>query len=123
MSAKLLPALMGELDIILEQGKDLPISLTWKDNLGVAIDLTGYSAKMQIRPSAADKGTALLEYTSAGGQITLGGIAGTIEFTITDTDNQFGNADLYWELEITETSGLKRPLVGGKATSRKMVVK
>ena len=120
--SKLLPPLMGDLDISLEQGNDLPISMTWKDENAAAIDLTNYSAIMQIRTSKEDKGTALLEYTSAS-EISLGGDTGTIDFNIADTDNQFGNDELYWELQLIDGAGLKRPLVGGKATSVIQTVK
>ena len=121
---KLLPPLMGEVEISLTHGKDLPFTLTWHtDSTKTAqVDLTGYSAKFQIRTSVADKGTPLLEYTS-GVEITLGGAAGTIVFNLADTDNVFGDAELYYELEMTDAAGLKRPLIGGKAASTTAVVK
>ena len=120
--SKLLPPLMGALDITLEQGNDLPISMTWKDENAAAIDLTNYSAIFQIRTAKDDKGAPLLEYTSPA-EITLGGVAGTIDFNIADTDNQFGDDVLYWELQLIDGAGLKRPLVGGKATSIVQTVK
>jgi len=35
---------------VIEQGATLDFQIDWTDNSGSAIDLTGYSARMQIRP-------------------------------------------------------------------------
>lgn len=124
MTSKLLPPLMGEIDISLTHGKDLPFSMTWwtDSTKTTPVDITGYSAKFQIRTSVEDKGTPLLEYTSAS-EITLGDALGTIVFNIADTDNVFGDRALYYELEMTDALGSKRALVGGKAISTTAVIK
>ena len=40
----------GIYDIIIEQGATFTLSATWKDSAGAAINLTSYSARMQVRP-------------------------------------------------------------------------
>lgn len=52
--------------------------------LGDPINLTGFIARMQIRPSI-DSTTVLLELTTENGGITLGGAAGTIDL-LADAD-------------------------------------
>lgn len=53
-------------------------TLTWTDSDGNTVDLTGYSAMMQVRRNVDT--VVLIELSSAaGGGITLGGTAGAIE--------------------------------------------
>ena len=41
----------GKYSFVIEQGATFTIQLDYKDNTGTPIDLTGYSGKMQIRPT------------------------------------------------------------------------
>jgi hypothetical protein len=41
----------GKYSILIEQGSTFSIELAYKDSTGIPINLTGYSGKMQIRPS------------------------------------------------------------------------
>ena len=60
-----------------EEGADFIRTLTWTDDADALIDLTGYTARMQVRREIDDSAT-LLELTTANSRITLGGTAGTI---------------------------------------------
>jgi hypothetical protein len=71
----------GVLHITIEQGATFDPVMTWKDENGVAINLTGYTARMQIREDV-DSATTLHESTTENSEIVLGGIAGTITFAI-----------------------------------------
>lgn len=64
-------------NITAEQGAKYSLDITWRDDQGDPINLTGYTARMQVRESvsAAD---VLIELTTENGRITLGGAAGTI---------------------------------------------
>lgn len=44
----------GKYHLIIEQGATLNLEIQYKDSAGTAIDLTGYSGKMQIRSDYAD---------------------------------------------------------------------
>ena len=60
------------------QGSDDTLALTWKQD-GVAVDLTGYTARMQVRLSA--KTSTVAEFSTALGTIALtsgGGVTVTI---------------------------------------------
>ena len=44
----------GKYHLIIEQGATLNLEIQYKDSAGTAVDLTGYSGKMQIRSDYAD---------------------------------------------------------------------
>lgn len=44
----------GKYHLIIEQGATLNLEIQYKDSAGAAVDLTGYSGKMQIRSDYAD---------------------------------------------------------------------
>jgi hypothetical protein len=105
----------GIYDITIEQGATFQLSATWKDSAGVPVNLTGYSARMQVRPSYESEET-LASLTSAGGNITLGGALGTIIATISATDTQKLNIqEGVYDLEL-EIGGVVTRLLQGKAT-------
>jgi hypothetical protein len=70
----------GLYDITIEQGVTFQLNLTWKDSNDAPVDLTGYSARMQVRETYDSEDT-LVSLTSPG-DITLGGALGTILITI-----------------------------------------
>lgn len=41
----------GKYNIVIEQGSTYQVELQYKDSTGTVVDLTGYSGRMQIRPS------------------------------------------------------------------------
>lgn len=56
--------------------------LTLQNPSGAPIDLTGYSAQMQARWDVQQPDPPFINWTSTGGQIVLGGTAGTITFAV-----------------------------------------
>lgn len=71
----------ADYDLLIEQGATFTLSIVWKDNANAPINITGYSARMQIRKTYDD--TPSISLTSAvGGGIVLGGVSGTIDITI-----------------------------------------
>jgi hypothetical protein len=67
----------GQHDITIEQGATLLLNLIWKDSLGAPVNITSYTARMQVREKYAST-TAALTLTTENGGITLGGAAGTV---------------------------------------------
>lgn len=53
----------GRYPIYIEQGTTIDFEIQYKDNQGNPVDLTGYGARMQFRPSA-DSQTVYLSLTS-----------------------------------------------------------
>ena len=72
-------------DLTVNQGETWTYTYTHKDSAGAAIDLTAFTARMMVKASFADGFKAYLS-TGAdanGGQIVLGGVAGTVTLSMT----------------------------------------
>jgi len=74
----------GRHDFDLVAGTDFAVSLEWLGSDGIPIDLTGWSANCQVRNWPG--GDLLADMSTAGGQITLGGTAGTITLSLPAAD-------------------------------------
>lgn len=92
-------------DILIEKGATFKLSVVWKDGSGDPVDLTSYTARMQVR-QYAQAPTAALSLTTENGGITLGGTAGTIDLYIDDlaTDAITIPKGVY-DLELEDASG------------------
>jgi hypothetical protein len=102
----------GTWNIAVEQGADWAATVTWEAD-GDPVDLTGYSAAMQVRKSPGSV-AALLELTDAAG-LTLGGAAGTIEITITSAQlSAIEAGDWQYDLELTSASGVVTRVLQGR---------
>ena len=94
---------------------------TVRRNFALSIDdnpvnLTGYTARMQIR-ATAEASTALIELTTENGRIALGGTAGTITLTISATDTAALTAGrAVYDLELVAANGTVTNLLGGVVT-------
>lgn len=89
-------------DIIIEEGAKFELDITWEDEDGNAVDLTGLSARMRFKRSKSDT-TTLAEWNSDSGDITLGGAAGTIAVAIgadVTADLDWYDFKPYYNLEI-----------------------
>lgn len=90
------------------------VTMTWYTSAAKTAtkDLSTYTAAMDIRRKQSDS-AALIALTSGSG-ITLGGSAGTIVITLTDTQTAaitpgFG----VWDLELIDSGGSNLRLVEG----------
>lgn len=99
-------------DITIEQGATFQMNLVWKDAGGTPINLTGYSARMQVRRkySSTDYLLNLVSPTD----ITLGGALGTIVVTASAaaTDNLPSKPAVY-DLELVSPTGVVTRLIEG----------
>lgn len=104
----------GNYDLTIVQGADLDITMTYKDSAGVAINLTGYTARMKIRPAVG--GAELVSLTDGGAAngITLGGAAGTIRIQRTAAlTAAYTFTRGKYDLEIVSGAGVVTRLVEG----------
>lgn len=105
----------GVLNLLCPQGATFTTQLTWKTDT-TPVDLTNYTARMQVRSSWSSD-TKIADLTTANGGITLGGTAGTILITITATATAAMPAGVaVYDLELVAGSGTVTRLVQGNFT-------
>ena len=107
------------LNIQCDQGATFQLQATCKDDAGL-LDLTGYSAYMQLRNSATYNAgvtpAIIYSLSTSNGQITLGGAAGTINLYISYTNTATIPDGAYsYDLFIT-TEGSQTKMFGGVFT-------
>ena len=109
-------ALGNRYDLEIKQGATLSLTATWKDSTDTPVNLTGYTARMQVR-STYDATSTILSLTSGSG-ITLGGSAGTIAITASATVTAALTAPWagVWDLELVSGGGVVTRLLEGAAS-------
>ncbi len=112
----------AKLNLKIEQGATFQALYTWKDSTGTPVNLTGWTARMQIRPSVKSA-TIYLELTTENTYITLGGTAGTISIDVPASITE----DITWEcgeydLELVNGTFVKR-LLEGNVTVKKEITR
>jgi len=113
----------GAYTIVIEKGATYPTDpMTWKDSSGNAIDLTGYTARLQMRE--IDNVALILTLTTENGGITLGGTAGTIVLNISAaTTSAITQSDGIYDLEVVSSSGTVTRLLEGSVQFRAEVTR
>lgn len=104
----------GNYDLTIEQGATFYQQIIWKDANEDPIDISGYTARMQIRKTVKAT-TSILSLTTENGRITLGGAAGTITLEVAAEDT----ADLtefcgVYDLELEASDGTVTRLLQGQ---------
>jgi len=101
----------GYLDLECWQGANFDYQLTWTVG-GSAVNLTGYTSRMQVR-QYADSTATVLSFVNGTG-ITLGGTAGTITLAAVATATSPVEAGQYvYDLELVSGAGYVTRLVEG----------
>ena len=107
----------GFYDIVADQGATFQRVLTWKDAQGSPINLTTYTARMQVRKSVS-AGEALVSLTTSNGYITLGGALGTITLNCPASELAFDAGDWVYDLEVESAAGVVTRIVMGRFLMR-----
>jgi hypothetical protein len=95
------------------QGATYDLNLTWAIG-GTAVNLTGYTAAMQVRINPAESST-ILSLTNGSG-ITLGGTAGTIAIAVSaSTMGSATPGNYVYDLELNSGGQVTRLLQGSFA--------
>jgi hypothetical protein len=98
-------------NISVYQGDTFTLQFTI-DTDGVLLDLTSYTAAMQVRPFAAST-TKILDLTSSSG-ITLGGVAGTVAVNVSAATMAAAAVGRHvYDFELTSPSGIKTKILVG----------
>lgn len=103
-------------NFLIEQGTTFTKSFIWKDSTGAVINLTGFTARMQIRQNVSSS-SALLSATTENGKIVIVAADGkvTINFSAADTAGLNFNTAVY-DLELISSASEVTRLVGGTIT-------
>ncbi len=104
----------ARVDLSIEAGATFRRRLRWTAGaIGTPIDLTGCTARMQLRAAVASP-TVLANLTSENGGIALGGIAGPIDLHIpAATTAALEITAGVWDLELVAPDGDVRRLAEG----------
>jgi hypothetical protein len=123
----------GRYSFVLEQGATFNIQLDWTDGNGDPIDLTGYHARMQLRPTVESSDVILSLSSSldvSGSGIFLRGSTNDLPLTsgsigiyiAADTSQNLDFNEAYYDLEIVSGATVTR-LVEGKVKLSKNVTR
>lgn len=100
-------------DILAEQGAGYAAVLTYRDSANVIINLTGYTARMQVRKTIGSE-SPYLSLTNASG-ITLGGAAGTVAIAISAAAlSAVAPGNYVYDLELVSGAGAVVRLIAGE---------
>lgn len=102
----------GTYNILAEQGATFIRTVLYTDSAGDPIDLTGFTAAMQVR-STASSGTVILALTTENSRLTLGGAAGTIDVLVSAADMTALTPGKYvYDLELYNGAEVTRLIEG-----------
>jgi hypothetical protein len=100
-------------NILVDQGSTYTLAVTYKDSSGTAINLTGYTAAMQLRENY-DSATAVLSLSSPSSGIVITGASGLVTITMSATQTAALSADTFlYDLEIASPASVKTRLIQG----------
>lgn len=75
----------AKIDLTIEQGATFRKTFRWRDSTNTPIDLTGYTARMQIREEY-DSSNYIIELTTANGGIAITEAEGVVDLFISDSN-------------------------------------
>lgn len=102
----------GLYNFLAEQGATLTRTILYTDANEVVTNLTGYTAAMQVRPTASSA-TVILELTTENTRITLGGATGTVDLLVdAATMEAITPGKYYYDLELYTGSTVIRLIEG-----------
>ena len=113
----------AQIDLSIEKGETYRKTFYWKNQNKSAKDLTGYTARMQIRKSN-QSASFLQELTTGNGGITITPAEGKIELLISDTDTSAleGTYAVY-DLELIDGGGEVKKFARGSVAMTDEVTK
>lgn len=114
----------GKKNLVLEQGATFTHIVRWKDTNGNPVDLSGFSARMQVRSAKANN-TILLELTNTNGRIAINGPSGKLTLTVSAQDTAGIVSGGLYDLEVIEPGApeVVTRLLEGKITVSREVTR
>lgn len=116
-------AISGTYNITCDQGATFKRTITWTNQAKTPYNLTGYTARMQVRSNVTSN-TVVLELTTGNGRITLGGAAGTVDLLVSAANTASLTSGLYvYDLELVSGGGEVTRLIEGNFNVRAEVTR
>ena len=101
-------------NVTIDQGADWYLDVTYDNPNGTPVNLTSYTAALQLR-SLPESATAVLSLSTGSG-ITITGATGLVAISATATQTRaIDEGTYYYDLEITSPAGVVTRLVQGQA--------
>jgi hypothetical protein len=101
-------------NVTIDQGATWYLNVEYDNPNGTPVNLTSYTAALQIR-SLPESATAVLSLSTGSG-ITITGATGLVAITATATQTRaIDEGTYYYDLEITSPAGVVTRLVQGQA--------
>ena len=112
----------GIYNTTIDQGSVWSVVLVYTDSNNTPVNLTGYTAAMQLRQNY-NSDVADLTLTTANGGISIVGATGTITINATATQTGLLDPGFYvYDLELTSGSNISR-LIQGQLTVAEQVTR
>lgn len=112
---------MNTFDFTQDCGAKLSFDVTVKDSAGAAINLTGYTAKMQMRKTS--DGTVAHESSTSNGEIVLTPLTGVVSVSIPGSVTSTLTGSLVYDVKLTHAVNDSFFAVGGTVEFIKTVTK
>jgi hypothetical protein len=113
---------MTDTNFEIKQGSEWSRTIILKDDTETVINLTGYTAKMQIRKFKSTTSLLYDDLTSSNGRITITPLAGQLVLNIpSNVSDLYRFTSAYYDLEIVDASSLVTRILEGKITINKNV--
>jgi hypothetical protein len=112
---------MAELHkLTVDQGATYQESVEWTDPSGVPINITGYTARMNIARTYSDQ-VPILSLTSPSGGLVVTGAAGRIDITIASDETDGMDGAYVYDLDVESPQGVVDRLIQGVIEINKRV--
>lgn len=95
--------LAGKYNIVCDQGSTFFRTIAIKNTDGSVFNLTGYTARMQVRKDV-DNTTVILEFTTANSKLVIYPLTGIITMSLTAADTTALTRGGVYDLEIVKTA-------------------
>lgn len=101
--------------ITIVQGADFYWPITYQDSSGNPINLTGYTARMQVRQTINSNNPPIIDVSTSNGYITIIPATGSINISIPNSTTSGLTAPIkaYYDVFITSPSGFKSRIIYG----------
>lgn len=101
-------------NLVIEQKVTFRKRLTYRNKAKRPINLTGWSARLQIRDAS---GNIIADLSTTNGKIVLGGAAGTIDIVISEAETTaMSFTTALYDLKLIQPDGESKRFLQGKVT-------